>query len=76
MSESDFIVIRDPDRPHLSGKWFDLTPRLEMPRPKGSVEGAESIEYVPTPFIETRDDGAVAQVYMLRLAPASRTERE
>lgn len=57
---ADLVVIRDPDAPALSGRWFHIEamPEIEF------VTGDGSVTYVPTPFIETREDGAVAQVYM------------
>lgn len=71
MSEPNYVVIRDPDYPSLSGKWFDL----ERYRIDGAVDrvgiereatglSVEVVNYVPTAFIEVRADGAVAQVYM------------
>lgn len=58
---NDYIVIRDPDEPSISGKWYDRNDILP------SVVAADprmDLTYTPTPFIEVREDGAVAQVWM------------
>lgn len=61
MSEPNYVVIRDPDAPEYSGKWFDLSAFREDAE---EISYGEEVVYVPTSFIEVRDDGAVAQVYM------------
>jgi hypothetical protein len=58
MRDPDYVVIRDPEEPRISGTWYDLTAVLPGRR------SGNAISYAPTPFIEVRDDGAVAQVYM------------
>ena len=66
-SEADYVVIRDPDLGIRSGWWYD---RAQMLR---AVEVmAPGRVYTPTPFIEVRSDGVVAQIYMpARTPPAS-----
>ena len=62
MSEPDYVVIVDPNEPSVNGRWFDRAAGSPFPR-RGS-EPTTVATYVPTPLIETRSDGAVAQVYM------------
>jgi hypothetical protein len=65
-SDHDYIVIRDPDHPK-SGTWYDLNElRSQIPAQSAARAGAE---FAPTPFIEIRADGAVAQVWMRRRSP-------
>lgn len=65
MNDADYVVIRDPEEESINGRWYDLRHVAPLP---GGPTGPLAV-YTPTPFIETRDDGAVAQVYM-RKAPA------
>lgn len=65
MSDPNYVVIRDPEYEQVNGKWYDLNAdRSPFPLPPGEV--GEEILFVATPFIEVREDGAVAQVYMRR----------
>jgi hypothetical protein len=82
MSESDYVVVRRaPDLPaafntgDLDGKWFDratLPIRTEDPEDRAerfrkSGGTASSAVAVPTGRFEVRDDGAVAEVYEIRV---------
>lgn len=76
---SDYVVIRPglglPDGflpPHLDGKWFDKADvPLGRAAPRGTyvaggVSASEAVA-VPTGRFEVRDDGAVAEVYEVRV---------
>lgn len=63
MSEPDYVVIHDPAAPSLHGVWYDrseMVPSPFAPEPPPNIGVAA---YVPTGLFQTRDDGAVAQVW-------------
>lgn len=67
MSEPDYVVIRAAaDLPpgflpeSLDGKWFD---RSDLPMSDGSMPAGVA---VPSGRFETREDGAVAEVWEVR----------
>lgn len=65
MNDADYVVIRDPEEESINGRWYDLRHVAPLP---GGPKGPLAV-YTPTPFIEVRDDGAVAQVYMRAREP-------
>lgn len=80
MTEPDYIVLRHgldvPDEyraEHMEGRWYDteVVPTL----PLGKIPALAVAE--PTGRFETRDDGAVAEVYEIRLTtPRERREAD
>ena len=69
MSEPDYIVVRAaPDLPPgflprgLDGKWFD---RATLPEQYGPYQWGDAVAAATGRF-ETRDDGAVAEVFEVR----------
>jgi hypothetical protein len=63
----NYVSIWAPDTPAIHGKWFDVSV-LGGPEcvPAPFPEGAQVITFVPTGMIDVRDDGAVAEIFMLK----------
>lgn len=78
MAEPDYLVIRpSPDLPpdfyvppHWDGRWLNRAEVPEGPPPgtpmPDGVVGAQAV-VVPTGRFEVRDDGAVAEVWEIRV---------
>jgi hypothetical protein len=62
--EPDFIVIRDPNYDELDGRWVDRRQSNPLLCCTPANDGSMNVLYVPTDEFETRQDGAVAQVYV------------
>lgn len=82
MTEPDYIVLRHgsdiPDEyraEHLEGRWYDAS-AAPVRSPKGEVPPEVGMAIAePTGRLEVRDDGAVAEVWELRLATPNERRR-
>jgi len=70
---SNYIVVRPaPDLPEgflpkeLNGKWFDVDDVPRIP-PLGTNNKVSEAVAVPTGKFEVREDGAVAEIYEVRV---------
>lgn len=73
--EPDYVVIRPgpglPDGflpPHYDGRWIDMTHVPKgPPAGTGTAMGLGEAVAVPTGQFEVRDDGAIAEIYEVRV---------
>lgn len=64
MKMPNYICIRDPLRPSVDGKWFDLDIIEQGAIAKTLTDIGSVVSYVPIEEFEEREDGAIAQVYV------------